>query len=101
MDTLLAAGVPPADAAKGATAAPPGLSPQRGIEEWTWGSALDETAFNVFELSGGREGRVAGGILVRTQGPDLVCHASMTPAGVDGSRHQPCSLLAASAILRP
>ena len=48
------------------------------------GSILDETAFNVLELCGGREGRVAGGILVRTQGPDLISHASMTPVGVDG-----------------
>ena len=30
------------------------------------------------------EGRVAGGISVRTQGPDLVCRASMTPVGLDG-----------------
>jgi hypothetical protein len=48
------------------------------------GRALNETAFNVLELSGGREGRVTGGILVRTQGPDLVCRSSMTPVGSDG-----------------
>jgi len=35
------------------------------------GSILDESAFKVLELSRGREGRVAGGILVRTQGLDL------------------------------
>jgi hypothetical protein len=51
------------------------------------GSKRDETAFNVLDLCGGREGRVAGGISVRTQGPDFICHASMTPVGWTASRH--------------